>query len=255
MTVVADLIEKSFFEAGLTTELQHATPTQTRNAMDTLANLVKFLYGGVAGEYFTQWPLGNYGRSANSRPIDNTQVDHYPPINSMLVAVNEQAITVHLPVEPSDGARIGVIDPFNRLATYPVTIDGNGRAIGGAAQAVVNTNGSAPIWFFRADLGNWVLITPLLITDEMPFPEEYDQMFILMMAMRLNPAYGRNISSVQAGWLKEFRQQFTARYVQSAPLQINPEVSFTSHQSYDTFQDYWNGGGTQDAFNRGWGWW
>lgn len=256
MTAIADILERSFFEAGLTTELQHATPTQTNNAMQTLATLIDFLYGTNAGEYLQPWPLGNFGRTTQSRMSLSEQMLRWPQQNARLVAVNEEAITVYLPTDPSDGARIGIMDPLNHLAAAPVTIDANGRSIENVGNVVLNTNGTNRIWFYRGDLGNWVRIVPLVITDEMPFPSDYDQMFIIMMAMRLNPAYGRNVSSVQAQFLKEFRQQFVARYVQSAPLAINPEVSLTSRQSFNTYQDYWYGGGNTDAFNRGMdGWW
>lgn len=254
MTQIADIIHDAFFEAGLTTELQHATPTQTNRAMDTLTGIIKFLIGTDVGEQFQPWPLGNYGRAPQSRMTPSEQMLTYPGINVQLVATNESAITVNMPVLPSPGARIGILDPFNRLATVPVTLDGNGRTIDGTATLVLNTNGMNAQWFYRDDLGGWKKILPLLITDDMPFPEEYDQMFKILIAMRINPAYGRNISSVQAGFLKEFRQQFVARYLQSAPLQIDPSISLPTYQSYNNFAQAWFGNST-GAFDRGFDWW
>lgn len=251
MTAVIEIIEGAFFEAGLVTELQHATPTQTENAMKKLASQISFMYGAEAGEYLQPWPLGNFGRSTQSRMAVSEQVLTYPMQNSRLVAVNELARTVYLPTDPSDGARMGIVDPFSRLAAFPVTIDGNGRTIESAASVVVNTNGATTLWFFRGDTGNWAKVTPLLVTDEMPFPSEYDDMFQIQLAMSLNPQYGRNISSVQAGMLRHYKQQFIARYVQSGFLEINPEISFPTLQSYDNFADVWLGGGTTDYFNRG----
>lgn len=254
MTRVADIIKDAFYEAGLTTELQHATPTQTARAMTTLDSIIKFLYGTDAGEELNPWPLGNFGRADQSRMTPSEQMLTYPPLNVRFVCTNENAITVNLPVTPSPGARFGVMDPFNRLSTAPITIDGNGRTVDGAANITVNTDGLNAIWFYGDDTGNWKKVTPLLITDDMPFPSEYDQMFIIMLAMRLSPVYGRNQSSVQAQFLKGFRQQFMARYIQEAPLQIDPSISFQSFQSYDNFaQSYW--GLSTNAYNRGIGWW
>lgn len=254
MTQVATILEKAFFEAGLVTELQNPTPTQINNAMDTLSGIIKFLYGTDVGEMLNPWPLGNYGRAAQSVMTPSGVMLTYPPINSALIAVNETAVTLNLPVQPSPGARMGIIDPFNRLADYPVTINGNGRSIEGGASVVLNTNGLNTLWLYRDDTANWVKVTPLLITDEMPFPDEYDQMFIIMMAMRLNPQYGRNLSSVQTIFLKEYRQQFVARYLQSMPLQIDPSISFPTFQSYENYANAWWGNSTE-AFNRGYSGW
>lgn len=254
MTQVAEILEKAFFEAGLTTELQYSTPTQIQNAMQTLDGIIKFLYGTDVGEQLQPWPLGNFGRASQSRMTPSGVMLTYPPINSRLVATNEEPLTVKLSVNPSPGARMAILDPYNRLQFFPITLDGNGRTIENAATVLLDTDGMNALWLYRDDLGNWAKVVPLLITDDMPFPEEYDQMFVIMMAMRLNPAYGRNISSVQAQFLKEYRQQFVNRYLQSAPLQIDPSISFPTQQSYDNFAQAWWGGSTE-AFNRGWDWW
>lgn len=254
MTQCADILESAFYEAGLTTELQSATPTQTTKAMDTMTSIIKFLYGASAGEYLNAWPLGNVGRAPQYQYLPPLQVIQRVPLNAQLVATNENAITVDLPMGPSDGARFSIIDPFNNLVAAPVTVNGNGRTINGAPTITFNVNGYSAIFFYRDDLANWVRVTPLLITDEMPFPEEYDQMFIIMMAMRLNPVYGRNLSSTQTMFLKEFRQQFTARYVQAMPLQINPDISYATLQSYDQYADAWFGGGNTQTWDQG-GWW
>jgi hypothetical protein len=248
MTAVAEIIERGFFEAALTSELQHATPTQTTRAMTTLSTLVKFLYGTSAGESLTPFPLGNVGVK------DPVQFDCFDriPQNSMLIASNEAPLTVYLPPSPSDGARVGISDPFNRLQAFPITVTGNGRAVDGQMQQVVETNGANPVWFYRADLSAWVRIAPLLITDPMPFPEEFDEMFVLLLAMRLNPVYARDgISQAQAGMLGEMRQQFVARYLQSSPLEINPDIAFMSRQSFDNgITGDWSGGSTA-GWNRG----
>lgn len=256
MTQVADIIEKAFFEAGLTTELQHATPTQTNNAMDTLAGIITLQYGTNVGEIFEPWPLGNYGRSANVRRVVLGNVLTLPPANSMLIATQEEALTVYLPVNPSPGSRFGIVDPYNRLATYPVTLDGNGRSVESAASVLLDTDGANTQWLYRDDLGGWVKITPLLITDEMPFPADFDQMFIILLAMRLSIPYGQSQSPMQQAFLKGMSQQFQARYAQSLPLQINPEIAFPTPQSYDNFASGFWGGGTQ-AWNQGfdgWAW-
>lgn len=257
MTQCADILEQAFYEAGLVMELQHPSPTQMRRGMVTLKGIVEFLCGGSAGEYLNAWPLGNFGRGPQYNYLPSVQVLQRPPLNAQLIATNMNAMTVYLPVNPSDGARFGVNDPFGRLSTVPITLDGNGRTIGGAASVVVNADNLKSVYFYRDDLADWKIVTPLLITDDLPFPEEYDQMFLLMMAMRLNPVYGRTLSGTQNQWLKEFRQQFTARYVQSSPLQINPDLGYATRQSYSQYADAWFGGANTETWDRGgwWGWW
>ncbi len=78
-----------------------------------------------------------------------------------------------------------------------------------------------------------------------------------MLAMRSNPAYGVTMDPQSQIRLKQQRQQFVARYVQSAPLQINPDLGFTTRQSYDQYGDTWFGGVNTAIWNQGgtWGWW
>lgn len=250
MTQVADIIEKAFFEAGLTTDLQHATPTQTANAMDTLAGIISLQYGTNVGEIFQPWPLGNYGRSADARQVLSGNILVMPPANSMLIATNEGALTVYLPVNPSPGSRFGIVDPYSRLAANPVTLDGNGHAIESGQSVLLDTDATNRQWLYRDDLGAWARVTPLLITDDMPFPSDFDQMFIILLAMRLSIPYGQNQSQLQLSFLKGMSQQFQARYTQSLPLQINPEIAFPTAQSYENFAGGWWGNSTE-AWNQG----
>lgn len=233
MTAVSDIIERAFYEAALTTELQHATPTQTRRAAETLTSIIRYLYGSNVGEYFQTFPLGNVGVR---EPTNYGNGFSCPPANSMLIASNEAALAIDFPANPSDGARMGVSDPLGRLAGFPVTASGNGRAIGGQAQQVL---AAGQVWFYRADLGSWVLMTPLGLASEMPFPEDYDDMFVVLLAMRLNPVYGRDgIPAIQRDMLRDMRQQFLNRYLQSAPMQRNTDLYYSSLQTWD---EGWSG--------------
>ena len=125
-----------------------------------------------------------------------------PTINRRLIAVNTEALTVYLTVRPQDGARMGIADPFGRLAAFPVTLDANGRTIEGAATKLLNVNGTFQEWFYRADLGQWVKLSTLVDTDPLPFPDEFESFFILMLALRLNPRYGRSMDEQSAAIMK-----------------------------------------------------
>jgi hypothetical protein len=145
---------------------------------------------------------------------------------------------------------MGIADPFGRLAAFPVTLDANGRTIAGNATLVLNTNGLFREWFYRADIGQWVQLTQKLETDENPFPVDFDNFFITLLSLRLNPRYGRSMDDQSAAIFKSDRKKFVARYLQSQPLEINDDISwpFMSSQGYDQQRVF----SSNRAFNRGW---
>jgi hypothetical protein len=167
-----------------------------------------------------------------------------------LIATNTVAKTVYLTPYPQDGSRMGIADPFGRLAAFPITLDANGRTIEGAATKVLNTNGLFQEWFYRADLGQWVKLTTLTAADQNPFPDDFDNFFITLLALRLNPRYGRVMDDQSTMIFKSEKQKFVARYLQSQPLEVDDSISwpFMSTQSYDQQREF----SSNRAFNRGW---
>jgi hypothetical protein len=114
---------------------------------------------------------------------------------------------------------------------------------------VLNVNGTNREWIYRADLGAWLKISSLIATDENPFPPAFDMMFSILLAMRLNPRYGRTLDDQSAAMLKENRREFIARYVQSQPLEIDDSISwpFMSRQGFDVQRAF----SSREAFDRG----
>lgn len=254
MTAIAEIIEQAFREGRLVTELQHSTPKQTANAMVSLQQVITNMYGVDAGENLNDWPLGTYGRQ-NPSTIGNLWTLNYVPINSRLLATNTEAKTVYLPLSPSAGARIQIVDPFARLATYPVTLDGNGRTIEAAATLLLDTASLNRIWFYRDDLGDWVRLTTLTVADDMPFPDDFDLLFVTMLALRIAPTYRNTLPPETTAIMGALKQDFVNRYLQSAPLQITPDLAYPTHQSYDN--NFWGfpGESGQQNWDRGGGWW
>lgn len=254
MTLISSIITDAFREANIIPLSASPTTEQTTEALRLLNAGFSAVYGGQAGEALSDWPLGNYGRenSAYDLPLTVIQIQH-PPINRRLIAVNEAAITVYLPVHPQDGARVAIIDPYGRLTTYPVTLDGNGRTIAGSPTITLNTNGLSREWFYRADLGQWVQLTSKLSTDEMPFPADFDTYWTISLAMRLNPRYGRTMDEQSAAIFSADRRKFVARYLQSMPLDAKQDISwpFMSVQGYDRERGF----SSTTAFDRGGYYW
>lgn len=248
MTTVAEIVENAFRESAMLNELQSATPTQTNQARDRLQAVVSSAYGFEVGEPLTDWPIGLEGVA---QPTEVCWVQHFwerPRINVRLIAASDDAQTVYLPAKPYDGSRVALIDPASRLAAAPITLDGNGRTIEGAQTFVANTDALTKIWFYRADLGNWLPITPLVLNAEFPFPPEFDDYFITRLAMRLNPRYGRSMTQESLAELDRTLGMLRARYHQSenvgvaaALLTLGEQYSGLGRRS----QGYFNG-------DRGW---
>jgi len=250
VTLVSSIIADAFREGNILPLGKIPNANQSTEALRLLNALFSSIYGDEAGENLTDWPLGNFGRESLAEPI-NFSEDwvNRPSINRRLLAVNDTAKTVYLTVRPQDGARMGMVDPFGRLAAFPITLDANGRTIEGAASLVLNTSGLNREWFYRADLGDWVRLTGKLEADEMPFPADFDSFFITSLALRINPRYGRQMDDQSASIYKSEKRKFIARYLQSAPLEILDDISwpFMSTQGYDQQREF----SSTRAFERG----
>lgn len=250
MTLVSSIITDAFRESNIIPLGRTPNDSQVTEALRLYNALLKGIYGSDAGENFQDWPLGNFGRESGgwNIPYSDWRINH-PTINQRLIALNEAAATVYFTIHPQDGSRMAVVDPFGRLAAFPITIDANGRTIDGNLLLVLNTPNFSGEWFYRADLGGWVKLANLLATDENPFPEDFDMFFSIMLAMRINPRNGRTLDDQTISMLKSSQRDFTARYLQSRPLEVDDSISwpFMSSQGYDTQRAF----SSTSAFNRG----
>lgn len=251
MTLISSLILDAFREGNILPLGKVPSANQTTEALRLYQQNIRSIYGDDAGEALVDWPLGTFGVDepgiVDPRTPDLIQ---RPSINSRLIATNTAPLTVYLTPYPQDGSRMGIADPFGRLAGFPVTLDGNGRTIEAGATKVLNVNGTFQEWFYRADKGDWVKLTSLLATDQNPFPDDFDIFFYIGLALRLNPRFGRGMDDQTALVFKTQRRQFIARYLQSMPLEIDDSISwpFMSTQSYDQQREF----SSNRAFNRGW---
>ena len=252
VTLISTIIGDAYRESNMVALGITLTANQTAEALRLYNQMIAAIYGGEAGERLTDWPLGTFDRDPTAYDfeiLETAETLHRPPPNQRLIALNLAPLTVEFPVAPQDGSRMGIIDPFGRLAAYPVTLDGNGRTIGGAATALLNTNGLSSEWIYRSDKGDWTKLNTLLATDDNPFPARFDIMFSIMLALRLNPRYGRTLDPQSQVMLKQNKREFVAQYLQSRPLQTDDSISwpFLSRQGYDTQRSFTS----QRGFNRG----
>lgn len=248
MTLISEIITDAYRENNTIAAGKSPSSTQETEGLRLLKRVFNALIGNEAGERLRDWPLGDYGRQTlDQLQLTETEIAN-PPINSRLVHTAEAAITIYFPPQPSDGSRMSISDPHSRLVAFNVTLDANGRTIENTATVTLDTNGTFREWFYRADLSDWVRLSDLATTDNVPFPTEFDDMFVSMLAIRLSPRYGRKLTEETVSVLRSLRQNFVNRYVQSEDLRINGDLALgnMSVQSFDTGYDV-----STDRFNRG----
>ena len=244
MTLVSSIIADAFRESNILPIGVAPNANQQTEALRLYNQNISSLYGSEAGEDLNDWPLGtlNYENPNYGPPYivpDPYRLVH-PPINQRLLATNTAPTTVFLTPFPQDGSRMVIVDQFNNLAANPITLNANGHTIEGNPTVVLNVNGTFREWFYRSDLGSWEKLTSLLYGDNNPFPSEFDIFFIIGLAIRLNPRYGRELDPQTASVFKAQRNQVIARYLQSVPLEIDDSISwpFMSRQSFDQQRNF-----------------
>lgn len=251
MTLISSIIKDAYRESNIFGLRKVPDTEQTAEALRLFNGNIRAIYGDDAGEGLVDWPLGTYNyESPNYGPPYTDYAIEHPTINRRLLVTNTEAKTIYLTPFPQDGARMAIADIFGRLSVVPVTINANGREIEGNPTLLLNVDGTFAEWFYRADLGQWVRIDALTEGDQNPFPDDFDNFFIIGLAMRLNPRYGRELDAQSATVFKAERTKFVARYLQSQPLEIDDSISwpFMSTQSYDQQREF----SSNRAFNRGW---
>jgi len=240
MTTVYQIIVDAYRQSNLIAIGVEPTQIQESEALRYLNRLVKSVFGNEAGENLEALPLG---RNEIDKPSgfpwygDTPGGNFFIPLNKRLNLNLSAPTTVYLHPMPEDGARVAIVDVSKNLATNPLTISGNGRLIEGNFNLTVNTNSANIEWFYRADLGDWQKISPLGILDTFPFPEEFDDLFILMLAFRLNPSYERQLDPQSGEILRRSKTQFRARYHNIIQARSELGLLRTSRMTGD--RDYW----------------
>jgi hypothetical protein len=212
MTLTSAIIKSAYRESNLVAINAAPSSNQITEAVDRLNVVVAGVYGNEVGDPFLDWPVGIEDLIV---PTGWSQAQWiYPLINTRLIASSDSAQELWLPPNPPPGARVALIDPAARLAAAPITINGNGRTIEGAQDITINTNGATRVWFYRDDLGDWVLLSALTGTDpeQFPFPLEFDDFFITRLAMRINPRYGRSMDESTVAEMAMVLNKLRARY-------------------------------------------
>lgn len=255
MTLVSDIIQRGYRESNLIGVGMQPTTAEAAEALPLLQEIIASVYGNQVGENFQPLLIGNNNIEAPvGFPAWLPVATWWAPLNVRLVCNLPGEQTINLSPFPQDGSRMAVIDASGNFSTNPLTLVGNGHSIEGAHSLVMNTDGLAKEWLFRADLDNWQLVTPLALTDAMPFPQEYDSFFAILLASRLNPRSGKALSIESQGALKAYREEIRARYHQVVPTISAPGVLRMSRQSVGGNGRWWGRRGSRTEFLSGRPW-
>lgn len=256
MTTVTSIITSALRETNLIPIGVTPDPAAVTEAFGLLSTIVAGVLGNEAGENLTPMPLGqNDIVSPTGYPWWSNELpgNIFLQTNTRIMCNLTGPGTVNFHPRPHDGARMGVVDVSQNFAEFPLTIFGNGRSIEGAAEMVYDTNGLIRQWIYREDLGNWVVVLPLDPNGDMPWPPEFDDMFIIMLAARLNPRYGQIMHPASVDSLKQAITKFSARYKQSDSQQPSEDGLLYLTNYYRFYGRFANRqyGDPADYFNSG----
>ena len=237
MTLVSSIITDAYRESNLVAIVNSPTATEQAEGLRRLNSLILSLMGNEVGLSLRDLLVGGDNDQSS---LASTEV----PENARLVLDLSEAKSLTLPAYPYDGQRVAVADVGGNLATYNLTLDGNGHTIEGAASLALATSGLDRQWMYRADLGDWVRIGGFVLTDEMPFPVDFDDYFIVKLALRLAPRNSASLASESASILPDMEAKLRARYRRPRAAQDTGVRSLLGQQGGAY-------GGSVGAFNAG----
>lgn len=256
MTTVVSIIKSGLRETNLIALDTEPTTAQQTEAFQLLSTIVEGVLGNNAGENLNPMPLGqnDIGSPSGYPWWDNELPGNiFLQTNTRIMCNLTGPGLVWLHPRPHDGARMGVVDISQNFEECPLTIKGNGRSIEGDSEITLVVDGTIREWVYREDRGEWVRSVPIELLGEMPWPPMFDDMFIIMLAMRLNPRYGQVMHPASVEALKAAMTKFSARYSQST-TQVGSEdglLYMTSYFRFAGFQQQSQYGSSEAFFNSG----
>lgn len=217
MATLRSIVHDALRENGLVQVGTVADSAEYQEALRKLKTIINGFYGSKAGidlvpiSYGTNGVTNSYGKTIDKKPyVDSVFI----PLNVKVMSNLSASQTLYLHPNPRDGARFSVKDLSGNFSTNTMTVNGNGRLIENGSSVTLNEDGTNKYWFYRADLGDWVLVNELTENDESPFPAEFDELLITSLSMRLNPRYLSQTAAETAKAYRDDLKRFTARYRQ-----------------------------------------
>lgn len=226
MATLRKIITDAYRESGIIQKGTVPDADQMQEGLDKLLMIIENVFGEEVGSLFQDVNYGDDGLT-NSYSLDSDRqvfIDNSYARPSYRLLVNKtSAAEVFLDPAPYDGARFSVIDVGQNFTTAPLTINADARRIEGGQTVVLNTDGAVVSWFYRADLGEWVRVTPLTLDSNSPFPSQFDDYFVIKLATRLHPRYLVQTAQESMMHYRELQRKFRSRY--STSQEMNSETA------------------------------
>lgn len=254
MTAAIDLIQAAFREGNLIAAGKQPTTAEQTEALAGLNRFVNGIFGYEMGENLSDWlfpvPQRTAPVAANfpqlpvptyEGPLVDSLLAPFPPRNSRVVW-GQTTGTVFFPEAPEPGTRMAFVQGSGAGDSGQpgeiLTFDGNGRQIQDPADlqfkdTIALTSPADPAqWFYRDDLGKWVVCMDMELETECPFPKEFDDFFICALSKRQAPRFGKITATDTIETAKRTLSRLKARYRQSAPTVYGSEGFPRTSQSY-----------------------
>jgi len=258
MSTASDIITAAYREGNIIPVGTTPTADEQTEALALLNRYSKAIFGYELGENLTDWEFPAPQRTAPVAadypalpwptdvnvdafplPLANDpdlQIWPYPPGNSRIVWGSTTG-TCYFGESPADGTRMALVQGSGAgdsgVAGAIITLDGNGRTIGGASTQAYTAPLAAPVqWFYRADLADWTVIADMALTDTMPYPEAFDEFFVCALALRIAPRYGKTTAPETAKCAVDTLKRLKAYYAQTQNTVYGSEDMPRSLQSF-----------------------
>jgi len=247
MTTATDLLSDAYREGNITPIGTAPTTAQLTEGLKMFNRYLNSAFGFMTGEALTDWQLPKVQRTgsvAANYPLlpgsqgqdsDPTFDPSYPPANARIVW-DGTTQAAYFPETPNDGARMSFV--MAKAATGTLTLYGNGRTIEGATTYASDGTVTSRTWMYRADTANWVALADLALTDDCPFPVEFDDLWICGVAIRMAPRYNK---TVQEGTVTTYRRLLAtlkARYRQPPPEPTGGSQLVMTDQTFGTGSEW-----------------
>jgi len=250
MTLISQIITEGYRESNNIAVGDTPNVAEQAEGLNLLNRIVSAMTGTDAGDLFTNFFVGNNNVNTVTKVNPDFFAPGYtPPVNTRIVFNNQQKQTVYMNPSPQDGERFAVSDASNNFSIYSVTLIGNGATIEGASSKILSISGTDFEYFYNAYSANWARVSPLTLTSIFPFPNDFEDLFIIGLAIRLNPRNGTSLDPQSAATYADLKKKFKARYsIKRVP--VGSEFGLTqlpSNKLYNrgTFYNY------PDRFNLG----
>lgn len=237
MATTLDIITGGYRESNLIGINAAPTAAEQTQGLELLRDILSSVLGYQIGEKLIDWPVGTVNYE-NGLPGWTQEIWSRPWANHRLVLNLNAPQTIYFPCKPDNGARMAVVDIIGNVGTYNVVLMGNGRNIQGAAQITLNTDSVNRSWIYRADLGDWIVETPVELGGDMPYPSAFDGFFKTKLAMRINPRYGRSMMQESVAELDSMQEKLRAAYRQRVVTPCDLAVQVLGVQVYNAGLGY-----------------